>query len=96
MKNHHELPLAEAIRDMLRAYKLDGKLVQIKAIESWPHIVGPLIAKHTVHLQIERKTLFVRLDSDVIRNELSFAKSLIIKNINKEAGAEIITEIVFS
>lgn len=96
MTNKHEFPLSEAITEMLKAYKLDGKLMQVKAIESWPKIVGPVIAKHTLHIQIEKKTLFVRLDSDVVRNELKYAKSLIIKNINKEAKFDLINEIVFS
>ncbi len=96
MTNRHEFPLSEAISEMLKTYKLDGKLLQVKAIESWPRVVGPVIARHTVHIQIERKTLFVRLDSDVLRNELLYAKSLIIKNINKEVNSDLISEIVFS
>jgi hypothetical protein len=53
-----------------------------------------MIAQHTTDIRIERKTLFVRLDSDAIRNELSYAKSLIIKNINNEIGVEAVVEVV--
>lgn len=92
---HNEQPLAKVIQELLRVYKLDSKLAEIKVLDTWPKVVGPMIAQHTTDIRIERKTLFVRLDSDAIRNELSYAKSLIIKNINKEVGAEAINEVVF-
>ncbi len=95
MSDKHEYPLSAAIEAMLRVYRLDGKLDQIRVIQSWPKVVGPMISKHTLQVNIEKKIMFVQLDSDVLRNELNYSKSLIIKNINKEAGSEVITEIHF-
>ena len=95
MSHHNEQPLAQVIQELLKVYKLESKLNEVKAINTWQKVVGPMISKHTLDLFIERKILFVKLDSDAIRNELSYAKSLIIKNINSELGNEAIVDVVF-
>ncbi len=95
MKQQNEQPLGSIINEILKMYRLDAKLTEVRALDFWHKVVGEMIAKHTVDLFIERKVLFVKLDSDAIRNELIYAKSLIVKNINKEAGSDVITDVVF-
>jgi hypothetical protein len=95
MTNHNSQTLGSLIQELIRVYKLESKLTEIKALDCWPKVVGPMIAKHTIDLRIDRKILFVRLDSDAIRNELIYAKSLIIKNINKEVASEAISDVIF-
>ena len=51
---------------------------ELKIIQSWGKLVGPFIASHTIDLSIRNKILFVRVDSDSLRNELSYSKSLLI------------------
>jgi hypothetical protein len=58
-------------------------------------VVGPTIKKKTLDLHVEKQVLFVKLDSDALRQELSYAKSLIIKNLNQEVGKEVIKDVVF-
>jgi len=94
MAQQHEKALGPLIEELLKVYRLDTKLTEVKAMDCWPKVVGRMIARHTIDLRIDRKILFVRLDSDAIRNELSYAKRLIIKNINKEIGAEAIVDLV--
>ncbi|MCK9616319.1 MAG: DUF721 domain-containing protein [Lentimicrobiaceae bacterium] len=90
-----EKPLREAIEDFLKAFKLNDKINQSRIIASWENVVGKLIAKHTTDIKIKNKTLYIKLDSPAIREELSYAKSKLIKNLNKKAGIEIISDIIF-
>ena len=69
---------------------------ELKIIQSWPKVVGPFIASHTIDLSIRNKILFVRVDSDALRNELGYSKSLLLKNLNDLVGKEVINEIVLS
>jgi len=87
--------LKEVIGDLLKAYKLDGRLNEVKLINSWEKVLGKVIAKHTKEMFINKKKLFVTLDSAALRDELSFAKSKLVKMLNEEAGMEVIDEIVF-
>ncbi len=95
MSAHNEKPLEGAILEFLRYYGLEGKYNDMKVINAWKPVVGKMIANHTMDLYIQRKTLFVKLDSDALRNELSYNKSLLLLKLNEAAGKQIITDIVF-
>ena len=94
MSKHNEHSLKEVIEQMLKAYKLDDKLSERRLIASWETVMGIMIAKHTKDLYIKHKQLFVTLDSAALRNELSLAKSKIIKMLNEAAGSEVINDVI--
>jgi len=93
-KKSNEQTLGEAIREMIDAYGMHTRLDEAGIIRSWEKIVGKMIAKHTVSLRIDKRKLFVELDSAALRNELSYAREKIRKMLNKEAGKEVIDEVV--
>lgn len=94
-KNSNSQTLGEAIRDLLRTYRLEGKINQARIIEAWEEVSGPMITKHTRHLYIKGKKLFVELDSPALKNELTYSKGQIVEALNKVVGHEVITDIVF-
>lgn len=87
--------IGELINEFYEQYKGPGYVDELKTIKAWPKVVGPFIATHTIDLSIRNRVLFVRVDSDALRNELSYSKSLLVKNLNNEAGKEVIDEVVF-
>ena len=87
-------PLGELIKEFYEQHRGSDYLDEVKVINSWPKVVGPFIASHTIDLSIKNKMLFVRVDSDALRNELNYSKSLLKKNLNDLVGKEVITEIV--
>jgi predicted nucleic acid-binding Zn ribbon protein len=91
----NEKTLAEAINELISSYRMDDKLKEARLIESWESIVGKMIARHTIHLRIHKKTLYVEVDSAALRNELTYAREKIKKALNKKAGEPLINEIVF-
>jgi predicted nucleic acid-binding Zn ribbon protein len=95
MPAHNEQPLENVIRDFLKIYNLEQKMDEVKLINSWESVVGKMIAKHTNDLHIRKKTLFVYLDSDALRNELAYTKSLLMSKLNESAGKPLIKDIVF-
>lgn len=95
MSRSNEILIKEAIRQLLERYQLAGKINELNLIASWEKIVGSLITKHTKKLRIYNKILFVEVDSAALRSELTYARSKLMKQLNKEAGAEVITDIVF-
>lgn len=86
--------LKEAIEQLLSVYKIDRKLNELDLIEAWNKIMGPMIEKRTTNIYIKDQTLHVTLNSSTLREELSYAKSKIISNLNEAAGQEIITDLV--
>lgn len=86
--------LGDLIREYIQMHKGPDYLDELKVINSWKTVVGPFIASHTIDLAIRNRMLFVRVDSDALRMELSFSKSVLKDNLNAQAGREVITDIV--
>ncbi len=89
-------PLGDLIKEFYELHKGPDYMDEIKVINSWPQVVGSFIASHTIDLSIKNNILFVRVDSDALRSELSYSKSLLMKNLNAIAGKEVVKEIVLN
>ena len=89
-------PLGDLIKEFYEQHRGSDYLDEQRVINSWGKVVGPFIASHTIDLSIKNKVLFVRVDSDALRNELGYSKSLLLKNLNEMVGKEVILEIVFN
>ncbi len=89
-------PLGELIKEFYVQHRGLDYIDEVKAVNSWPKVVGPFIASHTIDLSVKNHVLFVRVDSDALRNELSYSKSLLLKNLNEIVGKELLNEIVLN
>lgn len=94
-RNSNEAPLKDVIDKLLKAYRLDGKMKEMDILAAWPEMMGVAVANRTKELFIRNKTLIVKMDSSVMRDELSHGKQVIIERVNQEAGFEIINDVWF-
>lgn len=96
MKRREAESIGQLIHKYLRQESLEGPLNERRLLDSWPQLMGAHIASYTKELYIRNQTLYVHLSSAVLRQELLMGKDLIIRNLNKNVGAMVITNIVFS
>lgn len=89
-------PLSDLIKEFYEQHRGAEYLDEVKLINSWPQVVGPFIASHTIDLSVKNGVLFVRVDSDALRSELSYSTSLLMKNLNERVGKEMVKEIVLN
>ena len=94
MRRTNTVSIAQVIDDVINEYRIGDKLRETRIIAAWSEVLGPL-AKPDDELYIKNRTLFARLSSSVIRNELSMMRSTLVKHLNAKAGEEVITDIVF-
>ena len=94
MSRTNDHSLKEVINDLLKEYRLSDKLKELKIIESWPKIVGKIIAKHSTGIYLRDKKLYITLDNAAIREELLFARTKLLKSINKLVGENYVEEII--
>lgn len=87
-------PLGDLIREFIELHKGSGYFDEQRAIQCWSQVVGPFIASHTIDLSIKNQVLFVRVDSDALRSELGYSKSLLLSNLNDAIGKTLLTDIV--
>jgi len=88
--------VGELVREFYELHKGPDYVDELKVINSWKKVVGPFIASHTIDLAIRNHVLYVRVDSDALRSELSYSKSLLLKNLNDLVGKEVVVEIVLN
>ena len=90
----NEQSLGDIIQDYLREIGWQQKLDEIKIIIEWDKVLGPTLSKYTDEVFIKNKQLHIRLKSATLRQELSYQKSEVIKQLNDSVGKEVITDII--
>jgi predicted nucleic acid-binding Zn ribbon protein len=94
MRKSNTQKISEVIDEYLKNSGLTQKLKKARIINHWEELIGKAIAKRTTSIYIKKKTLFVSLNSSVVKNELMMMRQQIIDAINKQAGEILIEKIV--
>ena len=94
-RSSKEAPLKDVIEKLMKAYRLDGKMKELDIIDAWPELMGIAVSNRTKNITIKNKTLFLTMDSAVMRDELLHGKQIIIQRINEKAGCELINDVWF-
>jgi len=94
METNRDHSLKELIEELINSYQWRDKLDAVDVNTSWENVVGKIFAKHTTHLYVKKKVLYVSLDSSALRSELHMARTKIRDLINKDLGKKVIDEIV--
>jgi len=90
----NEQTLGEVVKALIEMYRMEGKLKEASLINAWESVVGDMIAKHTVQLRINKKVLYVEVDSAALRNELTYAREKLKKALNRKVKDNVIDEVV--
>ena len=94
MRRSKTITLAEAVNDYIKEMNIGGKLSEVTIINSWEEIVGKAISSRTTKIFIKDHTLYVHLNSSVVRNELLMLRQELMEKLNQKAGTEVIRDIV--
>jgi predicted nucleic acid-binding Zn ribbon protein len=94
MRRSKTISLAEAMKDYIKEMNLGTKLKEVSLLNSWDAIVGKAISSKTSKVYIKDKVLIVHLNSSIVRNELMMMREPLRERLNREAGEELIMEIV--
>jgi len=94
MRRKNTQKLNEVIEKYLESLDIDDKLKEVRLIRSWKDVVGTLIARKTNRIFIKDGKLFVYMDSSIARNELSMVKDSLVERLNRNAGGQVINDII--
>ncbi len=92
-RNQNGIPIKDAINGYFKALGIDDKMIETGVLSKWESIVGKPIAQRTIQKYIREKTLYLEMNSSVMRDELQHLKEEIITKVNEAAGKELITTI---
>ena len=95
MRRRKALPLGEIIRHYLRQEGLETPLNEVRAINAWPEVAGPLVARLTGDVSFRQGTLYVKITRPSLRQDLMMERSFLISKVNAAVGAQVVQNIVF-
>jgi hypothetical protein len=95
MRRDNTRPIGEVLSEYIDAFRLKGKLAEVALLNSWADVVGGNIASRTKDLKISNATLYVKIDSSILKQELMMIRGEVVKRLNEKAGLEVIRDLVF-
>lgn len=88
-------PIGDLLNMFLRREGLETPLLQKRAIDSWDSIMGKTITRYTAEKFIKNQTLYVKITSPALRQDLSMMRARIVGRINQAVGAQVIADVRF-
>lgn len=88
-------PLGELVKQFVKEYKVDSRFTEMELRSSWSRLMGEAVQKYTSEINFANGTLYVRMTSAPLREELSFKKEKLIHHLNKHLGGHEIKELKF-
>jgi len=95
MRRNETRNISDLLNDFKKESQFGNKLAETQLIGNWPKLLGPVVGKGTRNLYISNRTLFVFIDSSVMRHELFMIRSQILAALNQSVGAKVIDNIIF-
>lgn len=89
---------ANSMKDLMQSFikenNLSKGMQKLKIEEVWAKLMGTGVVSYTDSVQLQGKTLIIKLSSSVLREELSYGKDKIIKMINQEMGEDLVSRLM--
>lgn len=93
-RNNDHISISDALKEFVQTNKLEKGLDKVNVADAWASLMGNAVNQYTVSVQLERNTLYVQLNSSVLREELSYGRQKIIDLLNEELGKELIKKLI--
>ncbi len=85
--------LKDLIPQMLQENKLQKGMDQIYVKEAWTEVMGKGVANYTESVSMKNQTIFVKLSSAALREELQYGQDKIVKMMDEALGKIKVTAI---
>lgn len=93
MKRVEPMRLDAIINYMIDHTGLRPELQRRSIEQLWPEVAGKQIDRFTREVAVRDRTLYVRIVSAPLKEELSYLCPLLVRQLNEAAGADVISSI---
>ena len=93
-RNYDTKTLKVVLNKFIEKNSLNSGLDNVKVQNLWKKTMGDNVNSYTNEVILKNQTLYIRLSSSILRQELSYGKDKIIELINKEFGKSTVKKIV--
>jgi len=88
--------IARVLPSLLRELGLEAGVLGWRAVEAWPELVGPRVARHARAVAFRDGTLQVEVEGSAWMQELGYLKRDLVRRINQHLGAEDVRDVRFT
>ena len=92
----NNIDIKNLINVFLKKNSLENGLLDLEVKKVWFEVMDNGVANYTRDVNLKNKTLYVKLNSPALREELSYGKEKLINIINQKFKNEIINKIVLT
>jgi hypothetical protein len=93
MYRSNEVTLGEAIDTMLKDLKLTHGVHEAQIQAMWEGLMGRVIARHTILIQLKGSRLCLTIDSAPLKNELFFSREKIKETVNRALKEDVLKDV---
>ena len=90
----NSLKIDNLIKFFIKENNLENGLENVKIKDLWYEQMKNGVANYTTDINLKNGTLYIKLKSSVLREELSYGKEKIVKLLNEKLKKDVIKKIV--
>ena len=92
----NNLELKNLVNTFLKENKLEKWLLNIEVKKAWFELINNWVANYTTDVSLRKKTLYIKLSSPALKEELSYGKEKLIKLINERLKENVVEKIILN
>jgi len=93
-RHSNESSISEVLQQFIQVNKLESGMDKIDVEKAWKSLMGNGVNSYTQEVILKGSTLYVKLTSAVLREELGYGKQKIITMLNEELRKEVVKDVV--
>ncbi len=90
----NNLKIDSLIKFFIKENNLENGLENVKIKDMWHELMKNGVTNYTTDINLKNGTLYIKLKSSVLREELSYGKEKIVKLLNEKLKKDLIKKIV--
>ena len=94
MRRNNINTIGQVIKKLIGNNKLSKRLDDLNVLDVWNNIIGKDLEKYIKSTKLVDDKLHVKLRSSIVRNEISYKKTELIKRINEKLSKVVIKDII--
>ena len=94
MRRTKTILMGDLLDEFFKRPYVAAKVAEGKLPDTWREIVGDRMADLTTELRLEKRILYVRIQSSVMRSELFYQREALKEEINRRSGIQFVQAVI--
>ena len=93
-RQSNDSSISDVLQQFIQQNRLEAGMDKIDVEQAWKNLMGNGVNSYTQEVILKGSTLYVKLTSAVLREELGYGKQKIITMLNEELRKEVVKDVV--